>query len=82
MSTITAAANILEGLQARITADKASLLEAKATLTAEHNQVIEALNARHAKLMDFIDGQIAAKDEAIDGPAETTAADEYRQAAE
>ena len=51
-------------------------------LTAEHNQVIDALNARHIKLMAFIDGQIAARDEAIDGPEETMAVIEYRQAAE
>lgn len=82
MTTITAAANVLEGLQARITADKAALLEAKAMLTAEHNQVVDALNARHIKLMAFIDGQIAARDNAIDDPEETMAVVEYRQAAE
>lgn len=74
MSTIINIANELQALQGRITADKAALLEAKAVLETEHGQVIDALTKRHAKLMDFIDGQIAAKDEAIEG--------EFREAAE
>ncbi len=37
---------------------------------------------RHARLMAFIDGQIAAKDEAIEGDTQTMRVNEYQQAAE
>jgi hypothetical protein len=96
MSTITDIARAIEetgarvaDLQGRITADKVSLMEARAMMEAEHRADITAeiqavndmvtlftrlhderrarMDARHARLMAFIDGQIAAKDDAIEG---------------
>lgn len=90
MSTIINIANELQALQGRITADKASLQEARAIMEREHNdQLAEWLGEyedrrgraidRHKRLMAFIDGQIAAKDEAIEGDAVAVV---FREAAE
>ena len=95
MSTIITIANELQALQGRITADKTSLLEARAVMETEYateckaessalNEIVEMLNRlhvarrerrnnQHARLMTFIDGQIAAKDEEIEGDVKQAA---------
>lgn len=104
MSTIINIANELQALQGRITADKASLMEAKAMMAAEQANddeaeeqdlaaIVETFNRRHldrrtrrdnqfARLMAFIDGQIAAKDEAIEGDTQAVPVNDFKQAAE